>query len=111
MTLLLEGFDVVALVALATALNVGVFLMKVRHSRTRFGVTVRKGKASWPVTRQMFSTSVWVFLMNLATRLIFSTDNFVVGAVLGTAAVASYQVALGPASSLQVAATSSTWSH
>jgi O-antigen/teichoic acid export membrane protein len=103
MTLLLEGFDVVALVALATALNVGVFLMKVRHSRTRFGVTVRKGKASWPVTRQMFSTSVWVFLMNLATHLIFSTDNFVVGAVLGTAAVASYQVALGPASSLQVA--------
>jgi O-antigen/teichoic acid export membrane protein len=66
-------------------------------------VTVRKGKASWPVTRQMFSTSVWVFLMNLATHLIFSTDNFVVGAVLGTAAVASYQVALGPASSLQVA--------
>jgi O-antigen/teichoic acid export membrane protein len=103
MTLLLEGFDIVALIALATALNVGVFLMKVRHSRTRFGVKLRKGKSSWLVTRQMFSTSVWVFLMNLATHLIFSTDNFVVGAVLGAAAVASYQVALGPASSLQVA--------
>ena len=51
----------------------------------------------------MFSMSVWVFLMNLATHLIFSTDNIVVGAVLGTSAVASFQVALGPSTAIQTA--------
>ena len=51
----------------------------------------------------MFSMSVWIFLMNLSSHLIFSTDNIVVGAVLGTAAVAAFQVALGPSSALQTA--------
>jgi O-antigen/teichoic acid export membrane protein len=103
MMILLAGFGVVALVALAAALNVVAFVVKVRHSHRRFGVRVRRGKSSWTVARQMFSMSVWVFLLNLATHLIFNTDNIIVGAVLGTSAVASYQVALGPASSLQTA--------
>jgi len=109
-TLLLSGFGVVALIALGASLNVCVFLLRVRHSRTRFGVTVRKGKSSWPVTRQMFATSVWVFLMNLATHLIFSTDNFVVGAVLGAAAVASYQSRSARHLRSRLRAISSTWS-
>jgi O-antigen/teichoic acid export membrane protein len=45
----------------------------------------------------MLATSVWVLLLNLAGQAIFSTDVVVVGAVLGTVAVAAYQVALGPA--------------
>jgi O-antigen/teichoic acid export membrane protein len=103
MVLLLAGFGIWALVALTSALNVVTFIVKVRHSNRKFGARVRRGKSSWPVARQMFSMSVWIFLMNLATHLIFNTDNIIVGAVLGTSAVASYQVALGPASSLQTA--------
>jgi O-antigen/teichoic acid export membrane protein len=103
MGLLLAGYGIVALVTLSTTLNVLGFFLKISHARRRFGVRVRQGKSSWAVTRQMFSMSVWIFLMNLATHVIFSTDNFVVGAVLGTSAVASYQVALGPSSALQTA--------
>jgi len=103
MWLLLAGFGVVELVALGASLNLIVFVLKVRHSTKQFGVRVRQGKSSWAMTRQMFSMSVWIFLLNLATRVIFSTDNFVVGAFRGTGAVASYQVALGPASALQTA--------
>ena len=103
MGLLLTGFGIVALVTLGTTLNVIAFLFKLNHSRRRFGVRVREGKSSWAVTRQMFSMSVWIFLMNVSSHLIFSTDNIVVGAVLGTSAVAAFQVALGPSSALQVA--------
>jgi O-antigen/teichoic acid export membrane protein len=103
MGLLLAGFGIVALVTLGTTLNVIAFLFKLNHSRRRFGVRVREGKSSWAVTRQMFSMSVWIFLMNVSSHLIFSTDNIVVGAVLGTSAVAAFQVALGPSSALQVA--------
>jgi O-antigen/teichoic acid export membrane protein len=103
MVLLLAGFGVVALVSLAAALSIIGYLVKVRHSSRKFGVGARQGKSNWTVARRMFSMSVWVFLLNLAGRLIFDTDNIVVGAVLGTPAVASYQVALGPASSLQTA--------
>ncbi|MGA2527531.1 MAG: oligosaccharide flippase family protein [Acidimicrobiales bacterium] len=103
MVLLLAGFGIVALVSLTAALNVVGFCAKIRHSRKRFGVKVRQGKFSWAITRQMFSMSVWIFLMNFASHLIFSTDNIVVGAVIGTSAVASFQVALGPASTLQTA--------
>ena len=103
MGLLLAGYGIVALVIVGTSASVITFVIKVGHPRRRFGVRVRKGKSSWPMLRQMFSMSSWIFLLNLATHLIFATDNFVVGAVLGTAAVASYQVALGPASALQTA--------
>ncbi|MGA2805129.1 MAG: oligosaccharide flippase family protein [Acidimicrobiales bacterium] len=103
MGLLLSGFGIIALVTLGTTVNVIGFLLKIGHSRRRFGVQVRQGRSSWAVTRQMFSMSVWIFLMNLSSHLIFSTDNIVVGAVLGTSAVASFQVALGPSSALQTA--------
>jgi O-antigen/teichoic acid export membrane protein len=42
----------------------------------------------------------------LSVQLIFETDNVVVGSVLGVAAVASYQVALGPSSVIQALAQS-----
>ena len=103
MWLLIAGFGVVELVLLGTASNLVVFFLKVRHARKQFGVTARRGRHNWTMTRHMFSMSVWIFLLNLASRVSFSTDNFVVGAFLGTGAVASYQVALGPASALQTA--------
>src|SRR5208283_3778823 len=103
MALLLAGYGIVAIVAVGSVTGVFTFLIKVRHSRRRFGVTIRRGKSSWTVARRMLSMGVWVFVMNLATHLVFNTDNIVVGAVLGTAAVASYQVALGPASGIQTA--------
>lgn len=101
---LLSGWGIVSLVAVQTAVNLAAFFLKIGHSKTRFGVGLRSGRFSWVVMKQMFSMSSWVFILNLATHVIFSTDNFVAGAVLGTPAVASYQVALGPASSLQTAA-------
>jgi O-antigen/teichoic acid export membrane protein len=38
----------------------------------------------------------WVFVINVASKVIFETDAIVVGALMGPAAVAVYQVALSP---------------
>ena len=99
--LLLTGFGVVAIVSLGAVLSVMAFILKARHSHLRFGTVHRAGKATWPFVKQIFATSVWIYMLRIATYAIFDTDLLVVGAILGTAAVASYQVALGPASGIQ----------
>jgi len=98
---LLLGYGIIGVVVTGTVMNIVNFAAKIVHVRRKFGITPRFALRRWPVARQIFSMSVWVFLLNVAAQMIFETDNIVVGAVLGTAAVASYQVALGPASGLQ----------
>jgi O-antigen/teichoic acid export membrane protein len=102
MLILLAGWSIIPLVSLGAVLNVSTFFFKARHSRIKFGTLHRPGKASWKFARGLFTTTIWIFLFKLATVAIFSTDLLVVGAILGTAAVASYQVALGPGSAIQV---------
>jgi len=99
--MLLTGLGVIALISLGGLLNVAAFIIKARHSHVKFGTVHRRGKASWHFVRQIFGTSVWIFMLRIATYAIFNTDLLVVGAILGTAAVASYQVALGPAGGIQ----------
>jgi O-antigen/teichoic acid export membrane protein len=48
--------------------------------------------------------SSWVFLLNVSGRLILDTDAVLIGVMLGTSAVAAYQVALGPATAVRRAA-------
>ncbi len=103
MILLTEGFGVIALVTATALLSVFAYVMKVRHCRVKFGIAVSRGKTNLFLARKMFSISFWIFLLNLEVTAIFNTDNIVAGAVLGTSAVAAYQVALGPASALQTA--------
>lgn len=98
---LLLGYGIIGVVVVGTVVNICAFGAKVVHARRCFGIRPRLRLRRWPVARQILSMSGWVFLLNVAAQAIFETDNVVVGAVIGAAAVASYQVALGPASGLQ----------
>lgn len=98
---LLLGFGIIGVAVVGTVVNIAGFGAKMIHTRRAFGIRPRLRLRRWPVARQIFSMSLWVFVLNVAAQAIFETDNVVVGAVLGAAAVASYQVALGPASGLQ----------
>lgn len=101
-TWLLEtGHGVVALVAVGTVQSYLYFIFKVRHARRKLGIHLELGRVDWGLARQMLSMSAWVFMLNVAVQAIFSSDVVVVGAVIGTAAAASYQVALGPATALR----------
>jgi O-antigen/teichoic acid export membrane protein len=98
---LLLGFGIIGVVVVGTVVNIAGFAAKLIHARRAFGIRPQLRLRRWPVARQIFAMSLWVFVLNVAAQAIFETDNVVVGAVLGAAAVASYQVALGPASGLQ----------
>ena len=95
--LLLLGHGVVALVAIGSIQTVIAFVLKGFHARRKLGLRLELRRIDWQIGRGMLATSVWVLLLNVAAQAIFSTDVIVVGAVLGTVAVAAYQVALGPA--------------
>jgi O-antigen/teichoic acid export membrane protein len=100
-TLLLLGYGVVPLMILGTSQIALVFACKVIHAHRKFGLRPEVRHLDMKLGRTMMGTSVWVMLLNIASQSIYSSDVIVVGAVLGTADAASYQVALGPALGLK----------
>lgn len=44
--------------------------------------------------KKVFEYSTYIFILSLASRLIFRTDNIVIGAILGASSITSYNIAL-----------------
>jgi O-antigen/teichoic acid export membrane protein len=55
-------------------------------------LTIRLKKPQWEVLRKIWSYSVYVFLVMIATQLIYQTDNLVVGAFVSASAVTFYSI-------------------
>ena len=78
-----------------TIVNLIAFLIKFWLVR-RKGIMFNRRFIDRAVLRKIFHFGSAVFIINIAARIVFDTDALIIGAFLGTAAVASYQVALGP---------------
>ncbi len=90
--------------ALVGAAGAVVLLLGKRWTARRHGIRTSPRLAGMDTLRRIAGVSGWVFLMNVSGRLILDTDAVLIGAMLGTAAVAAYQVALGPATAVRRAA-------
>lgn len=97
------GYGIVALALVGAAGNV-VLLLGKRWTARRRGIRASLRRRDAATLRRIVSVSSWVFLLNVSGRLILDTDVLLIGVVLGTAAVAAYQVALGPATAVRRAA-------
>jgi O-antigen/teichoic acid export membrane protein len=93
--LLESGYGLVTLVAVTTLVNVlgyGGYAWTARRVFPELRIRVRYfSRGHW---REVTSFSVYLFVIQLASQISFNIDNVVIGAVLGTAAVAVYTVAL-----------------
>jgi O-antigen/teichoic acid export membrane protein len=89
------GGGLVALVAWTTALNASGYIAYAWSAWTAFPelqIRIRHfSRADW---RDVTAYSTYVFIIGLGSQISFNLDNLVVGAYLGTAAVAVYGVAV-----------------
>ena len=90
-----EGYGLIPLVAATTGVNVlGYVGYAVTARRVFPPLTIRPSLFSRAQWRDVASFSVYLFIIQIAGQISFNIDNVVVGAFVGTAAVAVYTVAL-----------------
>jgi O-antigen/teichoic acid export membrane protein len=90
------GYGVIAVAVLNLGIAVGQFVVKVFVVHARYAVHFARDRIDRAVLPSVLAFASWVFVINVASKIIFDTDTIVVGALLGPAAVAIYQVALAP---------------
>lgn len=101
LVLLHQGHGIVALAALGLVAMLLQFALKVVVVLVRHGVRVAVRDMRRRHLGAIAGTVGPIFILNVATKVIFDTDIVVVGAVLGPAAVAVYQVALSLGTALR----------
>ena len=77
------------------------FVAKVLYARRALGITPDPRRAERRLVRGLMSVSFWMFVINIANKVIWNTDTIVIGSVIGAIAVAHYSVALGPATAVR----------
>lgn len=94
MTLLLMcGYKSIALVSLITVLNLITLIVNAFYCNVKLRIKLRFGKIDRILLKEIMAYSVWVFLNAVMDKINWNLDQFVLGVVSGTVAVAIYSVA------------------
>lgn len=95
MILLLEmGYRAIGMVVLITILNLSTLLMNFWYSKTKLKIRIRFGKFDWKFFKELGNYSFYIFLGAIIDRLFWSSGQLVLGAFMGTAAVAIFAVGI-----------------
>jgi O-antigen/teichoic acid export membrane protein len=90
-----SGHGLVALVASTTIVGLASYVGYAWTARRAFPeLRIRPSSFSRSLVRDVTTFSVYVFIIDVAVQIGFNLDNIVIGAALGTSAVAVYAVAL-----------------
>jgi O-antigen/teichoic acid export membrane protein len=95
------GGGLIALAAANAAVALGAFVTKIFYAARAFGIVPSPFRVKRSMVRVLMGVSAWMFLINIANKVIWDTDSIVVGSVLGAVAVSHYAVALGPATAIR----------
>lgn len=88
------GYKAVAMVAVQTIMNVSVLFFNCFYAFRFLKIKVRFGRVNFPFLKEIAYYSFWIFLMAIVDNLFWNTGQFVLGATIGTAAVAVYAVGI-----------------
>ena len=92
--LLRMGYKAVAMVILQTVFNVLTLVLNYVYSRKCLHIKIRFKKIDWSFLKEVSIYSFWIFLNVIMDRIYWSTGQFVLGATVGTVAVAVFAVAI-----------------
>ena len=92
--LLLMGYKVIALVVVTTLFNVATLIINCIYCYRKLDVKLRFRRFKWDFLKEVTVYSIWIFLNVIMDRVYWSTGQFVLGAVVGTTAVAVYALAV-----------------
>ncbi|SHL04791.1 Membrane protein involved in the export of O-antigen and teichoic acid [Fibrobacter sp. UWH5] len=95
MVVLLQfGYKAVALAVVASLFNVLTLLANLFYCKFKLKIKMKFGHVDWSFLKEISIYSFWIFLNAIIDRIYWSTGQFVLGAFVGTAAVAVFAVAI-----------------
>lgn len=95
MVCLLEmGYKAVAMVILQTMFNLLTLVINFFYCKYKLQVKIFFRNFQWKFLKEVAIYSFWIFLNVIMDRIYWSTGQFVLGAFVGTAAVAVFAVAI-----------------
>lgn len=95
MILLLSiGYKAVAMVLVQTVFNILTLVLNYIYCKYRLQIKLIFGKFNWGFIKEVAIYSFWIFLNVIMDKIYWSTGQFVLGAFVGTAAVAIFAIAI-----------------
>lgn len=95
MIVLLEmGYRAIGMVVLITILNLITLLLNLWYCKYRLKIKIYFREFNWGLFQELAGYSFYIFLGALVDRLYWSSGQIILGAVIGTAAVAVFAVAI-----------------
>lgn len=92
--LLKMGYKAVAMVVVQTVFNVLTLLLNFIYCKKELKIKMYFRKFNWSFLKEVAVYSFWIFLNVIMDKIYWSTGQFVLGAMVGTAAVAVFAVAI-----------------
>ena len=92
--LLYMGYRAVAMVVVQTVFNVATLLLNYIYCKRYLKIRIFFCRFRWGFLQEVAIYSFWIFLNVIMDKVYWSTGQFVLGAVVGTAAVAVFAVAI-----------------
>ena len=95
MIVLLEmGYKAIAMVIIQTLFNVATLVINYLYCKYRLQIKIQFAKIQWGFLQEVAIYSFWIFLNVIMDRVYWSTGQFILGIVAGTAAIAVFAVAI-----------------
>jgi O-antigen/teichoic acid export membrane protein len=92
--LLFMGYKSVAMACVAVAVGILINIMNVWFCYSKIKIKISFKNFDYPLLREIFWFSLFVFLKIILERIYWSSGQFILGATVGTIAVAIFSVAL-----------------
>ena len=95
MICLLEmGYKAIAMVVLQTVFNILTLVINYIYCKYKLQIKIFFRKFNWSFLKEVAIYSFWIFLNVIMDRIYWNTGQFVLGAFVGTAAVAVFAIAI-----------------
>lgn len=92
--LLSMGYKAVTMVVVQTIFNILSLLLNYFYCKHKIHIRIKFKRIEWGFFREVAIYSFWIFLNAIMDRIYWSTGQFVLGATVGTVAVAVFAVAI-----------------
>jgi len=88
------GFKAIALVVVQTMFNLSVLILNYFYTKNRLKIKIIFRKFNKSFFKEISSYSFWIFLGAIIDRIYWGTGQFILGAYVGTVAVAIYSIGI-----------------
>lgn len=88
------GFKSIGMVLVITFFNIATLLINLWYCKYRIKIKIYFKNFQWGFLKEVFAYSFFIFLNVIMDKVYWSTGQFVLGAIVGTTAVAVFAVAI-----------------